>query len=208
MELRRRGEAARLSPGGVAGCQEGAASPLPFVSENSLPPAHWTRSPSDALPVPEPVEDDGPTTSEIETAPPAEPTRPSPVVDRSDPRFETEDDPRIPDAESFRIGTVAEVVGVRPHVLRFWETEFDCIAPTKTSTNQRRYSRADVARLLRIRRLRHEDGLTVPQARALLEGSAPLARVEESLSFDLGSLRERLADLREAARGLLEIVED
>lgn len=78
------------------------------------------------------------------------------------------DDPRIPDKQYFRIGEVAEIAQVEPHVLRFWETEFDSLEPEKTRSNQRRYGRRDVELVLRIRDLLYEEGYTISGARKRL----------------------------------------
>ena len=51
---------------------------------------------------------------------------------------------RIPDKHYFKIGEVAEIAGVEPYVLRYWETEFKSIRPEKTRSNQRLYRRRDV----------------------------------------------------------------
>jgi DNA-binding transcriptional MerR regulator len=53
----------------------------------------------------------------------------------------------------YRIGEVAQIVGVQPHVLRYWETEFRTIRPQKSSKGQRVYSRRDVEKLLRVKDL-------------------------------------------------------
>jgi len=85
-------------------------------------------------------------------------------------------DPRIPDKQYFRIGEVAEIADVEAYVLRFWETEFDSLRPSKSKSNQRRYSRKDVALVLRIRDLLYEDGFTIAGARKQLrrrKGEAP-----------------------------------
>jgi DNA-binding transcriptional MerR regulator len=77
-------------------------------------------------------------------------------------------DPRIPDKQYFRIGEVAVVAEVEPHVLRFWESEFPALKPAKSKTNRRTYSRRDVALVLRIRDLLYEHGYTIPGARRKL----------------------------------------
>jgi len=78
----------------------------------------------------------------------------------------------------FKIGEVAEIVGVAPHVLRYWETEFSAIKPRKSRTRQRVYRRKDVATLLRIKQLLYVDKFTIAGARKQLrEGgeSTPMA---------------------------------
>jgi DNA-binding transcriptional MerR regulator len=65
----------------------------------------------------------------------------------------------------FRIGEVAELVGEKPHVLRFWESEFPSIRPRKSPSGQRVYAQQDVELLLRIRSLLKERGFTIEGAR-------------------------------------------
>jgi DNA-binding transcriptional MerR regulator len=76
--------------------------------------------------------------------------------------------PAIPDKIYFRIGEVAHLVGVEPHVLRYWEHEFRSIRPTKSQRGQRVYSRRDVEHLRRIRSLLYEQGFTIAGAKKAL----------------------------------------
>jgi DNA-binding transcriptional MerR regulator len=83
-----------------------------------------------------------------------------------DPRVETADDPRIPAGKAyFKIGEVARITGVKPYVLRYWETEFPWLRPSKTSTRQRLYRRQDIALLFKIKRLRYEEHETIANAK-------------------------------------------
>jgi len=78
----------------------------------------------------------------------------------------------------YRIGEVSEIVGVQPHVLRYWETEFRSIRPQKSSKGQRVYSRRDVEKLLRVKDLLRNQGFTIAGARKRLSDApeaAPLA---------------------------------
>lgn len=77
--------------------------------------------------------------------------------------------PSIPDKLYFRIGEVCEIVGVEPHVLRFWETEFPMLAPHKSSSGQRNFRRKDVEVALRIKQLLREEGFTIAGARKRLQ---------------------------------------
>ncbi len=77
----------------------------------------------------------------------------------------------IPAKLFFRIGEVAGLVGVEPHVLRYWEREFRSIRPTKSAKGQRVYSRKDVENLLRVRDLLYRDGFTIAGAKKKLRGA-------------------------------------
>ena len=74
----------------------------------------------------------------------------------------------LPQKLYFRIGEVAELVGVEPHVLRYWEREFRTIRPTKSAKGQRVYSRRDVENLMRVRELLYKEGFTIAGAKKKL----------------------------------------
>lgn len=78
----------------------------------------------------------------------------------------------LPDKLFFRIGEVAGLVGVEPHVLRYWEREFRSIRPTKSKKGQRVYSRKDVENLFRVRDLLYRDGFTIAGAKKKLQRGA------------------------------------
>ena len=86
----------------------------------------------------------------------------------------------LPPKLYFRIGEVASLVGVEPHVLRYWEREFRSIRPTKSAKGQRVYSRRDVENLMRVRDLLYADGFTIAGAKKKLQrsGSEPDAVAE------------------------------
>ena len=99
--------------------------------------------------------------------------------DPEDSRYETTDDPRIPSSVMFfKIGDVAEITGIKPYVLRYWEVEFPWIKPEKTSSRHRRYRRQDIALLLKISRLRYEEELTIERTRQVIRE----ARTKETKS--------------------------
>jgi DNA-binding transcriptional MerR regulator len=74
----------------------------------------------------------------------------------------------LPPKLYYRIGEVAELVGVEPHVLRYWEREFRNIRPTKSAKGQRVYSRRDVENLRRVRELLYGQGFTIAGAKKKL----------------------------------------
>jgi DNA-binding transcriptional MerR regulator len=85
---------------------------------------------------------------------------------------------QLPDKLFFRIGEVAEIVGVRPHVLRYWEEEFGILKPMKTRGAHRQYRRRDVELALVIKRLLHDEGFTVAGARKRLREMGHAVRAE------------------------------
>ncbi len=65
-------------------------------------------------------------------------------------------------AEAFRsIGEVATLIGVAPHVLRYWETQFSALKPMKRPDGRRYYRPADVEMAAGICALLRDDGLTI-----------------------------------------------
>lgn len=130
-------------------------------------------------------------------------------------------------AGAFRtISEAAEEVGVPQHVLRFWETKFAFVAPVKRAGGRRFYRPQDIAVLRAIKRLLHDDGLTIRGVQRLhkdqglkkLVGAEAAALIDDgaaSLPADAGRnpdvaparLGLILADL-EAAKARLDAVLD
>ena len=77
-------------------------------------------------------------------------------------------DLEIPNKLYFRIGEVAKLAGIKPYVLRFWETEFPALGPKKSGTGHRLYRRKDVELVLEIKRLLYEKRYTIEGARKTL----------------------------------------
>ncbi|MCE5309505.1 MAG: MerR family transcriptional regulator [Acidobacteriales bacterium] len=119
----------------------------------------------------------------------------------------TNNDPEIPNKLYFRIGEVSRLVGVEPHVLRYWETEFAALKPKKGGTKQRLYRRKDVEIALEIKRLLYERRYTIEGARKHLEAKVeapPPKPVRQAELFD--PLRGTLEDVRRELRAILEML--
>ncbi|GMR15304.1 MAG: MerR family transcriptional regulator [Gammaproteobacteria bacterium] len=80
--------------------------------------------------------------------------------------------PAIPAKRYFTIGEVSELCGVKPHVLRYWEQEFEQLKPVKRRGNRRYYQRGDVIMIRQIRSLLYEQGFTIGGARQQLQGDS------------------------------------
>jgi DNA-binding transcriptional MerR regulator len=114
----------------------------------------------------------------------------------------------LPDKQFFKIGEAADIVGVKTHVLRYWESEFPGLRPMKTRGSHRMYRRVDVELACLIRRLLHQEGYTIPGAKkrvrefvARREPAAPLdvrATRELGLRAELIQIRADLASLLDA----------
>lgn len=77
----------------------------------------------------------------------------------------------------YRIQEVAKMTGLKPYVLRYWESEFKELAPDKDASDQRRYRQSDLEVIQAIRKLLYEDRFTIQGARKRLR--AELARMRD-----------------------------
>jgi DNA-binding transcriptional MerR regulator len=109
----------------------------------------------------------------------------------------------------YRIGEVSDIVGVQPHVLRYWETEFRSIRPQKSSKGQRVYSRRDVEKLLRVKDLLKNQGFTIAGARKRLSEPAP-EPTPEPAEPDSGAknMRRVLLGLRQDLMRMIEQISE
>ncbi len=75
----------------------------------------------------------------------------------------------IPDRFGFKIGDVADLLGIKQYVLRYWEQEFELLKPKKASNNQRLYTKKDVENAFLIRKLLYRDKFSIEGARQALK---------------------------------------
>ena len=124
---------------------------------------------------------------------------------------------QLPDKLFFKIGEVADIVGVKPHALRYWETEFPALRPKKTRGAHRQYSRKDVELAMLIRQLLHDEGYTIPGARKRIRDLGrhqrssppePRAAREVALRAELLGLRQQLTELLDDLAGTADQATD
>lgn len=85
----------------------------------------------------------------------------------------------IPNKSNFKFQELTPITGVKPYVIRFWETEFPEIAPIDSEGGQKIYSRSDVEVILKIKKLLFEDKLSIPEAKAKITSQeVGLSKVE------------------------------
>ena len=98
----------------------------------------------------------------------------------------------------FKIGEVARIVGVKPYVLRYWETEFSILKPGKTRSKHRLYRRRDVELLLRIKDLLHTRRFTIEGARKKLREESASSEASSPATGALAEIREALVQIRDS----------
>ncbi len=111
----------------------------------------------------------------------------------------------LPDKLYFKIGEVSEIVGVESYVLRYWETEFSALKPSKSPTQQRMYRKRDVEILLRIKKLLYDDMYTIAGAKKQLtrdgeKNSTPQMSLSLPDHSDVGLLKKFEKELLELAK--------
>ena len=103
--------------------------------------------------------------------------------------------PQLPDKLYFKIGEVSKLTQLPAYVLRFWENEFSCIRPKRTSSGQRLYRRGDVEMVFKIRHLLHERKFTIEGARQYISKHKTSLK-EEIPPLNIKEIEEELKNIR------------
>ncbi len=111
----------------------------------------------------------------------------------------------------YRIGEVSRITGLKPHVLRYWESEFKVIKPHKGGSLQRLYRRKDLDLILKIKKLLYEDGFTISGAKKKIRDLEKIeSKQMKSKEVDKGSngkAHELLVAVREELQGIRKMLE-
>src|SRR3954463_5040223 len=91
----------------------------------------------------------------------------------------------------YKIGEACKALGIQPYVLRYWETEFPALTPSKSRSGQRVYSEKELEIIRRIKELLYEEGYTIAGAKKKLE--------TELAAGSLGEGRDEEETVEEAA---------
>ncbi len=127
----------------------------------------------------------------------------SPAMEQRHKPHGGEELPPIPAKRYFTIGEVSELCGVKPHVLRYWEQEFNQLKPVKRRGNRRYYQHHEVLLVRRIRELLYNEGFTISGARNKLdEGDVAgvVAVDHQEMPKSVGGLRAELQYVIEMLR--------
>jgi Predicted transcriptional regulators len=111
----------------------------------------------------------------------------------------------IPDKLYFRIGEVSRLTGIKPYVLRYWESEFPMLSPKKSGTNHRLYRRKDVELIFEIKTLLYEMRYTIEGARNYLENRR-LSPTEAKAEVQRSSGTAASSPMEQIRRELREIL--
>src|SRR3989344_912708 len=110
----------------------------------------------------------------------------------------------IPDKMGFKIGDVADMLGIKQYVLRYWETEFDLLKPKKASNNQRMYTRKDVENAFLIRKLLYRDKFSIEGARQALKDVKFALRKEKEHSKDMIQVVQKMDQMTTLVRQFVD----
>ena len=113
----------------------------------------------------------------------------------------------------YTIGEVSELTEIKPHVLRYWESEFPSLRPRKDRGGSRRYRKGDIEEILTIKSLLYEEGYRIAGAKQVLEQrrkpqAAEKATRQLAMSFEQLDRGEQLAQIRRELAEVLELLQD
>lgn len=114
--------------------------------------------------------------------------------------------PRLPDKLYFKIGEVSRIVGVKPYVLRYWETEFELLKPGKAPSRHRLYRKKDVELLLEIKRLLYAEGYTIEGARKRLKENKKEERQQLKLALPDSTYKNALIRIKKELQSLRKML--
>ncbi len=102
----------------------------------------------------------------------------------------------------YSIGEVSDLTGLKPHVLRYWETQFDTLAPTKNRGGTRVYRNREIETILLVKHLLYEKRFTIEGARQELKKMQEGGRIADVRKLNaepavLAAIREGLTALRD-----------
>jgi len=111
----------------------------------------------------------------------------------------------LPDKQFFKIGEAASLVGVKAHVLRYWEAEIRALRPLKTRGSHRMYRREDVETFRLVRKLLQEDGLTLAAVKKRLAAGAAASGVAHADGLTFTTSAPSLAEAERSRQLSLEV---
>ncbi len=106
----------------------------------------------------------------------------------------------------YRINEVSMITGIKPYVLRYWETEFKELQPQKDQSDQRRYRKSDIEMILLIKKLLYEERFTIAGAKNKIKEMYRQSRASEQNARR--STRKRGGELKTIGKKLNAVQKD
>ncbi len=126
-------------------------------------------------------------------------------------KAQEDESPISSDRLYYRIGEVSRITGLKPHVLRYWESEFKVIKPHKGGSLQRLYRKKDLDLILKIKKLLYEEGFTIAGAKKKIRDMERLESKQMKLNLPERKSDEKedelLATVKEELKGIREMLE-
>ena len=116
-------------------------------------------------------------------------------------------DTPIPEKLYFKIKEVSEITGVEPYILRYWESEFNIIKPSRTKSKQRLYRRKDLELILEIKKLLYEEQFTIAGAKKKLKESNSYKGRNYQPTPSNGEYKNLLKDVKKELNIIKDILE-
>ena len=112
-----------------------------------------------------------------------------------------------PDKEYFSIGEASQITQVAPYVLRYWESEFKLLRPSRRESGQRKYSRKDLETILKIKDLLYVKRYTIPGAKKFLVQERRAAPEQLKIELeDSGGAVELLKETKQTLEEILSVL--
>ena len=108
----------------------------------------------------------------------------------------------IPEKLYYKIGEVSEITGIEPYVLRYWESEFRIVSPSRTHSKQRLYRKKDLDLILDIKKLLYEEKFTIAGAKKKLQKTKVLKDQQMKLELPEKRFREALIRVKKELEDL------
>lgn len=108
----------------------------------------------------------------------------------------------IPEKLYYKIGEVSEITGIEPYVLRYWESEFKIVSPSRTHSKQRLYRKKDLELILEIKKLLYEEKFTIAGAKKRLQKTKGLKTQQMKLELPEKRFREALIRVKKELEDL------
>ncbi len=107
----------------------------------------------------------------------------------------------------YSISEVADMIGVKAHILRYWEGEFPSLRPRKNRAGNRAYTERDIKIVMRIKKLLYEEKFTIEGAKKHMKSAGHEINEQQiEIPFDKIMKRDEIKEIRKELVGLIDVV--